>query len=990
MPKGSYIPLEVYEQPADVTYVATPPIPESVYLTQGPSMQRDPGAIGVTPDLLSIQNPNSAFWDLPETEQRKIRTIMKWGGMEAVKRAGYDIEPPEYPHGTAAGAQKAFLEGLGVPPAALPEVRGESPLASGMAGLAGEVGKYVGLYRVLPQLGLGGFPLDLAVGATSGAIRQIGAEEPSLTAISDEMLAAGAIGGAFRTGAALAKGAPKKLPTEAETIANSKANAPLTDVTPQQEAVVLSSFGYTPEVATSIKKAWTTGVDRVAKAAVDKMPPKIRNFLHSWFVSAAPPEARQILLEAEKRRFLGRSQARELGEQIRTGVPEELQFDLYRALDPKALGEDIGVAYSRLTPETKKVWDLARNRLDALGREAVALDLLDPDVYMSRLGEYMGRFYRTKEPTARRIRGAFKRFFIKGERFRRRTLKTPEQREALGLITDPAYAVSRTVADLTFDIETAKAFRRIAKNTEWTKPVESYARAGEAAAEGFTQVPIDAKYGDLSGKWLNSGIADEIFAVIPRSRGGQYGREIDNLFRVYDRVLGLWKLGKTAWSPATQGRNFFSNIILADVGAELSPLRVDIYAKALKDYLKKGKFYREAEPTGLWGTDWFAAEIGAVLTPSKLSKGSTIFDALSDNFAGKVLRAPGRLYQGTEHFFKMAVYIHRRGMGWSPDKAAAHAHKYLFNYSDLSPALKRMRRAWWGGPFLSFTAKALPVMAESAVKRPVRFWKYPIMLRTLHEYSKTRLGITEEEWDRINLSLPEWRRNGFNILMPSRGKGEKPQLLDLTFNLPWGQIAESPSLVKHIPGLKDLPLGVVDPFVGSNPFTNFAADVLFNRSRFLDKPLHTFGDRPLQKIGEHAYKQFTPGIMQAIPPVYEALTGKPTKYGEERGVFSTLLNKMAGIKIIDVDVGRGLQIRASKLRGKVDELKRKAYSLTARLEKGGIGQEDYDREMARLLKLGDSLETEADELEQAYENRPKKLKLKKKRQTETIPAEVYQ
>ncbi|TET96943.1 MAG: hypothetical protein E3J26_00590, partial [Candidatus Zixiibacteriota bacterium] len=588
-----------------------------------------------------------------------------------------------------------------------------------------------------------------------------------------------------------------------------KAEAPLTDLTPGEASVTLGTFGYTPELMESVQKTWTGIVDKTAKKAVELMPPKIADLTKTVTRGHLPAPVKQIIKDREKGIILGRREAKELGDAISKNIPKEYQYEVFKTLDPTHIG-DLGEF-----PKQFQGWvQAARNKLDELGLEATSLGLLKEEVYYRNLGEYLGRYYKPHQEFKKFWSKAFGNWFrrgIKGERFRPRVLKTTAAREEAGLITDPAYAVSKTIGDLTHDIQTAQAFKRLAQNPEWVSVTEK---------EGFKWVPghteaMKRKYGDLAGKWIDKDIFDEV-NVITETR--------TEMQRVYDRLLGMWKFGKTALNPATHGRNVFSNVILADFGG-LSPLRVDIYSKAAREYFKKGKFYQEALEDGLLGSDWFGAEVKS-LTSGLLKPGqkASMFD-IAWNMAGKtpvakVVKKAGDLYQAEEHFFKLALYIQRRGLGASRAESTAHAHKYLFDYNDLAPALRRLRRAPWGGPFLSFTAKALPIVAETAVKHPFKVGKYFLMFNAMNEYGKSMIGMDDREYAKMKASLPPWRRSGWQVLLPFKDKQGKPVLWDLTYNLPWGDIAEQGTFIP-IPVLG----AVVERFFGGNPFARVPIEI---------------------------------------------------------------------------------------------------------------------------------------------------------------------
>lgn len=725
-----------------------------------------------------------------------------------------------------------------------------------------------------------------------------------------------------------------------------------------RQKFIANFFGYNPEVAKSLQKAWSGTVDKVAYEALSVVPQKVKDFTQRFFYGDAPPGVRVILAQARLGKVAGQREAVALAEQLSV-IPKGQREEVYKFIDPKLMGE------GSVAPEYRDIVRRAMDRIEELGNEAVNLGLLSEETYKANLREYLGRYYQGGNSSWNEfLQRPFKQMAIKGERFKSRTL-TGEQAVAHGVITDPSYAVARTVQDLTFDIETAKAFRRIAENVTWAKASEAFADATQARQAGFVRVPKDKRFGDLADKWVDRSVSDEVFSLVHPSSGSATK---DAMAGIYDKMLGYWKLGKTAWNPATHFRNIFSNFILADIGAGLSPVRVDIYANALRQYIKKGPLYEEAAKTGLFGTDWFGSEVRAFINPENVAGSSSMFDALNRSLTSRIMKAPGNLYQGEEHWFKMAVYLNERAGGATIEQAAAHAQKYLFDYSDISPMLQKMRGAWWGGPFLTFTSKALPIMVESAVKNPIRFWKYPVMMKGLHEYSKAKLGISEDEWKKMESVLPPWKQNGWNVLLPARGREGKPRLLDLTYNMPWGQLGESPSLLKNVPILKDLPFGAIDPFIGSNPFTNLAANVVFNRDRFLDKPIYSPNiDTPLEGVGKimvNAGYQLTPGFIPAGIATYKALAEKPGEYGDISDKWSTISNKILGIKISDVDTQKGLQIAVGKLRDVADELRSAAYKLRARRERGGITKEEFSSDSTRLIEIEGQLMQREQELKQ--------------------------
>lgn len=932
--------------PTDVTRVVTQRPEIQATIGQAPLELPEEQRLQVAPSAggFSIENPK--FYEQSEEDQKRALgllnvSIREGGGRAGVYRAG--LQPPTLPYGKTLGAITEFGRGLNPFGSTDPRVPGESPTLSGIAGLGGEVAKYALIDRFLKPLKLGFEATMGLTGLITGAGRQVSAEDPSLENVLVEGVAAAAIPGLGKSISAGLKGSQwtkfvddviSAKPTQqlrTEQVSKIKTVSPFLDNTPK-ESVILNSFGYNPEVAKALQDSWGKIVDKSWAGMVDLIPDRISRFITDKLVSPAPSAARQVLKEADLSVIQGKRMADEIAESIRLNVPKEFHDDVFRTLDPTAFG-DIG----SLPLEFRSIAKIARDKIDELGKQYAELGIISDATFSKNVGEYLGRYYKGREEPLEAVKRIFKRRFIKGERGRHRVLKTAAEREKAGLITDPMYAVSRTIGDLTFDIANANAFRKIAQNPEWAQPYERFPTASEASRSGFVHLPKNPAYGDLSNMWVEKGIVSEINAMIPNY---SKGLSQDPIWReavdLYDIMLTSWKYGKTALNPATHGRNIFSNVILADFGG-LSPRRIDIYAQATREYAKKGVFYKEAAETGLFGTDWFGSEIktmGKAITKSnKETMIGTTADMIADSKFGSLLGKPGRLYQAEEHFFKMALFVHRRKLGDTPALASAHAQKYLFNYSDLSPFLKKLRRSPLGGPFLSFTVKSIPVIAETAAKHPIRFFKYPAMFSALNEISKVQIGMTDEEYKQMQESLPEWQKNTWltpKVLLPIRGQEGSPRVLDLTYNLPWGQIGEQGKLLKNIPFIRDIPgLSIIDPLVGSNPFANLVAEGIFNKKLFTGREIFNrltdTNMRALEKFSVHAGRQLAPGIVLNIPAVISAFKGDVNRFGDKYDPLSTALSKLAGIKIIDVNIDKNTELKVVGLNMVADELIKEAY-----------------------------------------------------------------
>ena len=313
-----------------------------------------------------------------------------------------------------------------------------------------------------------------------------------------------------------------------------------------------------------------------------------------------------------------------------------------------------------------------------------------------------------------------------------------------------------------------------------------------------------------------------------------------------------------------------SNTILNQLGG-LPVTRVDIYARALKELSTKGKYFKEAESAGLHNTTFTHEEISPLLDSWNQSSGSlhgrmaTVGKLLregkysaalnklrpSQTEAGQKL---SNIYQLEESWFKLAKFIHNREKGMTPAQAAADAQKWLFNYSEVPKFIDWARQSPVGSPFITFTYKALPVIAESAVKYPWRIGSIVLLINELQKYSEEHLSLDDAEKKRLQAAQPEKMKGGVgapnHVLLPYKDKNGDLQYYDLTYALPWGDLAET--------GLSGLPQ--VTPGLSSPVAPLF--EVALNQTR-LGKDVYNSTDttgEKASKSAQHLYRQAVPSL----------------------------------------------------------------------------------------------------------------------------------
>lgn len=532
----------------------------------------------------------------------------------------------------------------------------------------------------------------------------------------------------------------------------------------------------------------------------------------------------------------------------------------------------------------------AFDELDRLGKEAVNAGLLKKEIYDQNVGSYIARLYRKHEIPGGIVEKV-KTFFQKKplridvSRFKKRTDIPEEIREAMGEILEAGYPTAKSLVQLTQATERAKFFGEVA--TKW---------GSDVVEEGLKKLPDAKTLGKLAGKVVPEAIFDDIQEIIRRPTELQKGLH---------KIVGGFKFSKVILNPATHARNIMSNFILNNFEG-LSPARIDIYGKAAKELVTKGKFYQEAKSVGL-GLDTFASkEIKEILLGPEsrgfVKKfGRSIVDKLSD------------LYQKEEEFAKLSQYIFQRQKGLVPEEAWKIAERATFNYSQVTPFIRRLRESIFGYPFITFTYKVTPQVARTIVTAPTK----------VSNIGKIKQGIENladlKELEREKASEPDWVRDGFYVKLPVKDRHGRSAYLDLSYILPFGDLISGQFFERGIKRETGLPEGPVEAQLKKLPFPNLVRELAKNQDFFGNK-VFLESDSTEEQLGDvfrHILKTYAP------PLVSDQIPGGYRKTGERRpGVLQRIVQekgaieagggqtrslaqellKMVGLKISPVDI----------------------------------------------------------------------------------------
>jgi len=425
----------------------------------------------------------------------------------------------------------------------------------------------------------------------------------------------------------------------------------------------------------------------------------------------------------------------------------------------------------------------------------------------------------------------------------------------MGVIRDqPGFLVASSLSRSGRELATRNFFKTVSENPMWT------VQPGMKVPPGFVQMPDDLKgLGKLSGKFMRADMADEINAFVKLP--GEF-------MRVMERLTTLWKIGKVM-NPGTMARNFMSSTVLADFGG-LAPWKADgikAYTTAIMGYAGKSTegatLIHQARRLGLFRAGFNEQEIKLLADGFLKSKDSNAMIRMLDglrNVAEKTgVEKVSRLYGAIDEFFKSSLFIHARQRGLDPATALRHAKKFGIDYQDISPAVRFLRKVPFGAPFATFASKAIPLSIETAIKHPIRFWKYLALIGAVGETTRQTLELDRRQLEGIR-EIAQVRSPRFALI--DKDKEGRFEFLDLGYILPFGDLLEGLDVLRGGTGAS---FSFLPP--GGPAMSLMEAGL--NRNMFNKQPIYNLeSDTTFQvaaKVNNHIFKSWFPAWTPPIP-----------------------------------------------------------------------------------------------------------------------------
>jgi len=602
---------------------------------------------------------------------------------------------------------------------------------------------------------------------------------------------------------------------------------------------------------------------------------------------------------------------------------------------------------------------------------------------------------------------------------------TKQERVAMGEIDEARYAMAKTLHGMIQDVETGRYLEWLGRTygkkpgdtidgdlVEASERMRDVFKPGEWVQVPETKIPGTSvlKYGKLAGRIIPGPVWNDVRQVV--------GFRFKPLGETYAAILGAWKTAKTALSPAVHTNNIMANMVMADwhdVGAGhiLKALRIIlgasqrqgkgaigrvgnalsragiVDAEAAREILQR--YGDSGANLGSWVTaelqrdqlepllevlekeigiagQTAASEIGvmAALQKALQLRFPSAWEAFKPTAAGKAITTEAGslidLYEAEDQVFRLAAWLKAKEDGAGDLVAGKIARRSFLDYNINAPWIQAARNTVL--PFISFTYRAVPMILETAARKPHKLMKLGLVAGAINAFGymlsggdeeEERALLPEEKAGSIFGMVPKLIRMPWNSDLVVDGKkvGEAPVFLDIRRFVPVGDIFDLGATHAAVPML---------PFTMPGGPLVLVSELVANKSQFTGKEITLETDTAAEKatkVADHLYKAFAPNIVvlpgtHAWTGVMNAGTGKTDSFGREQSTAQAVSSAF-GVKLgsYPADV---LQLNAQRAtQAKLMEIDRNITQLKREYQRNGIDAEEFqektDAQIAKMLGI---------------------------------------
>jgi hypothetical protein len=463
-----------------------------------------------------------------------------------------------------------------------------------------------------------------------------------------------------------------------------------------------------------------------------------------------------------------------------------------------------------------------------------------------------------------------------------------------------------------------------------------------------------AKYGAIAGMYVRAPIWRDMVQL--------ENQQIPHFWR---SLLTMWKKNKTVYSIKTHVFNVLSNVGLAD----LADIRAREVFSAIRHIIDQDGTFNDAVRHGAFGTGEVERKINREMLQPLLK---ALMDEKIDEtdpgwlfkmqvviarFAEKVDDMASGAYQMEDSIFRMAMYVKMVRQGHEPRHAAHMARTQFLDYDIRAPWINALRYSVM--PFISYTYRVIPLLAEAMINRPWKIYKWYMTMVLAQMVFASMAGDDDEDIEDIHELLPEDMQGTTFLATPRAVRlwfnddAGNPVIYDMRNNIPGSNIF----------GLQGFTQTPWLPAIASpgGPAIIAAELVAFNASivtgvEIVDTDGYTYSEN-LQRWAKHAYQAWMPDgayvpFSRSYDKIMDAWDGRTNKVGEDMSLGQSVLSSV-GVKIssvnLDIQFDRRMREFDRKIRAKRYRISdtQKVYAQQG-ADRGVMSTEEYLREMGQL------------------------------------------
>jgi len=544
---------------------------------------------------------------------------------------------------------------------------------------------------------------------------------------------------------------------------------------------------------------------------------------------------------------------------------------------------------------------------------------------------------------------------------------TKPQRVGLGEIEDAAFAIAETGRAFSSTLPQLKFYDNLAKEP-YTYTKGQYAELSQDIKDTLVKMPttrIDPKnpasrfrYGNLADKYVPEEVYKDLLSTTKH-----YNTMGSGFWSKYKKLNSVWKVSKTAWNPTVHTNNIVSNFILHDlIDADFKYLPKAF--KALMSHNKDGKIsevVRLAEKSGVFEADFVTKELGkiqdlAIAMPYKydgnawssgVTASSKIFEDIRKN---NPLAKLTDWYRLEDHIFRLSVFQDRLAKGYTAAEAGLDARRAFIDYNINAPAINWMRQT--ATPFLAYTYRIVPLLAETAVVRPWKYLKYAALGYGLNSMGEI-VGGGDEKAERALMQEKQKGKFIFDFMpyreikMPIPKFGDQPfegpKYMNFTRFVPGGDIFDvGGNLVPFLPAPVQPNFGLMGEVLSS-----MLGFDLYGQRKTRGLGINDWEDAKVK--GKDLFQDLIPNI-PFLPGSYStqridsARKGKESPYRAKETELEALFRSV-GFKLETKSIGKLKTLKAAELNRKIKPIRENIRDINNDLYKGLISKEQYTKKL---------------------------------------------